>query len=95
VIAAKTINSANMTGAGRGARIAVLCEVSRGYIAPMPSAFAVLRLTISSNFVGCWIGKFPGSLQNFIYVTSGTPRGIGDAGTVSEQPASVSKLPKA
>jgi hypothetical protein len=25
-----------------------------------PSAFAVLRLTISSNFVGCSIGRSPG-----------------------------------
>jgi hypothetical protein len=33
VIAAKTITSANMTRAGRGTRIAVLCEVPRGYTA--------------------------------------------------------------
>jgi hypothetical protein len=33
VIAAKTITSANMTRTGRGTRIAVLCEVPRGYIA--------------------------------------------------------------
>ena len=54
-----------------------------------PSAFAVLRLTTSSNFVGCWTGKSAGlaPLRIARSVDAELPVGIGDAHAIAQQSA--------
>ena len=54
-----------------------------------PSALAVLRLTTSSNFVGCWMGRSLGfgALQNLIDVPRCAPVHVGEIGRVAQEGA--------